>query len=89
MITSARTSNYGTLLMLTEFADSPQVVNVDLSPYNPSGGAGTMYIMTGEQLDHQSVSGTSKQITFAPGETVAFTFPAANQIAPARHRRQP
>ena len=89
MITSARTSNYGTLLMLTEFADSPQVVNVDLSPYNPSGGAGTMYIMTGEQLDHQSVSGTSKQITFSPGETVAFTFPAANQIAPARHRHQP
>ena len=78
MVTAARTSSYGTLLMMTEFANSPQVVNVDLNAYNPSGGAGTMYHMTGEELNHQSISGTSVQVTFAPAETVAFTFPEAN-----------
>ena len=78
MVTAARTSSYGTLLLMTEFADSPQVVNVDLSAYNPSGGAGTMYTMNGEELNHQSISGTSVQVTFAPAETVAFTFPAGN-----------
>jgi hypothetical protein len=92
MITGARTSSYGTLLMMTEFGSSPQVVNVDLSPYNPSGGAGTMYTMSGEELNQQSVSGTSMQVTFAPGETIAFTFPPANQIVspePHRHPRIP
>jgi hypothetical protein len=78
MVTAARTSSYGTLLLMTEFANSPQVVNVDLSAYNPSGGAGTMYTMTSEELNHQSISGTSVQVTFAPAETVAFTFPAGN-----------
>jgi hypothetical protein len=79
MVTAARTSSYGILLLMTEFADSFQAVNIDLSAYNPSGGTGTMYIVTGEELSEQSISGTSKQVTFAPGETVAFTFPAANQ----------
>ena len=37
-----------------------------------------MYTMTGEELNHQSISGTSVQVTFAPAETVAFTFPAGN-----------
>lgn len=84
IITGARTSSYGTLLMMTEFATSPQAVRIDLTPYNPSGGSGTMYVMSGEELSQQSVSGTSLQITFAPGETVAFTFPAAKQnVAPA------
>jgi hypothetical protein len=78
MITGARTSSYGTLLLMTEFATSPQMVTVDLSPYNPSGGNGTMFLMTGEELSQQSVSGTSIQVNFAPGETVAFTFPAGN-----------
>jgi hypothetical protein len=78
MVTAARTSSYGTLLLMTEFANSSQVVNVDLSAYNPSGGAGTMYTMTGEELNQQSISGTSVQVTFAPAETVAFTFPAGN-----------
>jgi hypothetical protein len=78
MITAARMSSYGTLLLMTEFANTPQVVTVDLSPYNPSGGTGTMYTMSGEELNQQSVSGTSAQITFAPAETVAFTFPAGN-----------
>jgi len=78
MVTAARASSYGTLLLMTEFADSPQVVNVDLSLYNPSGGAGTMYTMNGEELNHQSISGTSVAVTFAPAETVAFTFPAGN-----------
>ncbi len=78
MVTAARTSSYGTLLLMTEFANSPQVVKVDLSAYNPSGGVGTMYTMNGEELNHQSVSGTSVQVTFGPGETVAFTFPAGN-----------
>jgi hypothetical protein len=36
-----------------------------------------MYTMTGEELNQQSISGTSTEVTFAPGETVAFTFPAA------------
>jgi hypothetical protein len=89
MITGARTSSYGTLLMLTEFDNSPQVVNVDFSPYNPSGGAGTMYTMSGEELNQQSVSGTSMQVTFAPGETIAFTFPPANQIASPEPHRHP
>jgi hypothetical protein len=78
MVTAARTSSYGTLLLMTEFANSSQVVNVDLTPYNPSGGTGTMYTMNGEELNHQSISGTSAQVTFAPAETVAFTFPAGN-----------
>jgi hypothetical protein len=78
MVTAARTSSYGTLLLMTEFANSPQVVNVDLTAYNPSGGTGTMYTMSGEELNHQSISGTSAQVTFAPAETVAFTFPAGN-----------
>ena len=78
MVTAARTSSYGTLLLMTEFANSPQVVKVDLSAYNPSGGVGTMYTMNGEELSQQSVSGTSAQVTFAPGGTVAFTFPAGN-----------
>jgi hypothetical protein len=77
MVTAARTSSYGTLLLMTEFADSSQVVNINLSAYNPSGGPGTMYTMTGEELNQQSISGTSTEVTFAPGETVAFTFPAA------------
>jgi hypothetical protein len=77
--TGARTSRYGTLLMLTEFADSSEVVNIDLKLYNPSGGNGTMYRMTGEELTQQSVSGTSVQVTLASGETVAFTFPPADQ----------
>ena len=89
MITGARTSSYGTLLMMTEFATSPEVVNVDLTPYNPSGGSGTMYIMSAEELSEQSVSGTSLQITFAPGETVAFTFPVAKQIPPGREPASP
>jgi hypothetical protein len=78
MVTAARTSSYGTLLLMTEFANTPQTVTVDLSAYNPSGGAGTMYTMTGEELNQQSISGTSAQVTFAPAETVAFTFPAGN-----------
>ena len=78
MVTAARTSSYGALLLMTEFANTAQMVNVDLSAYNPSGGAGTMYTMTGEELNQQSVSGTSVQVTFAPAETVAFTFPAGN-----------
>jgi hypothetical protein len=78
MVTAARTSSYGTLLLMTEFANSPQVVTVDLSAYNPSGGMGTMYTMNGEELNHQSISGTSAQVTFAPAETVAFTFPAGS-----------
>ncbi len=78
MVTAARTSTYGTMLLMTEFANTPQVVNVDLSAYNPSGGAGTMYTMNGEELSQQSVSGTSAQVTFGPTETVAFTFPPGN-----------
>jgi hypothetical protein len=78
MVTAARTSSYGTLLLMTEFANTPQTVTVDLSAYNPSGGTGTMYTMTGEELNHQSISGTSAKVTFAPAETVAFTFPAGN-----------
>jgi hypothetical protein len=78
MITAARTSSNGILLLMTEFANTPQTVTVDLSAYNPSGGAGTMYTMTGEELNQQSISGTSVQVTFAPAETVAFTFPAGN-----------
>jgi hypothetical protein len=78
MVTAARTSSFGTLLLMTEFADSPQAVHVDLSAYNPSGGDGTMYTMNGEELTHQSISGTSIALTFAPAETVAFTFPARN-----------
>ncbi len=78
MVTAARTSSYGALLLMTEFADTPQVVNVDLSAYNPSGGAGTMYTMNGEELTQQGISGTSVQVTFAPAETVAFTFPTGN-----------
>jgi hypothetical protein len=89
MITGARTSSYGTLMMMTEFATSPEVVNVDLTPYNPSGGSGTMYIVSGEELSEQSVSGTSLQITFAPGETVAFTFPVVKQIPPGREPGSP
>jgi len=89
MITGARTSSYGTLLMMTEFATSPEVVNIDLTPYNPSGGSGTMYMMSGEELSEQSVTGTSLQITFAPGETVAFTFPVAKQIPPGREPESP
>jgi hypothetical protein len=75
MVTAARTSSYGTLLLMTEFANTSQTMKVDLRPYNPSGGAGTMYTMTGEQSTKQSVSGTSMQVTFAPAQTVAFTFP--------------
>jgi hypothetical protein len=78
MVTSARASSYGMLLLLTEFADAPQAVNIDLTPYNPSGGPGTMYSMNGESLTQQDVSGTALQVTFTPGETVAFTFPAGN-----------
>ncbi len=78
MVTAARTSSYGSLLLMTEFADSSQVVNVDLSGYNLSGGTGTMYTMNGEGLNQQSISGTSVQVIFAPAETVAFTFPAGN-----------
>ena len=76
MVTCARTSSYGTLLMMTSFADSPQVVNIDLTPYNQSGGAGTMYTMNSEQLTQQDVSGTSMQVSFTSGETIAFTFPS-------------
>jgi hypothetical protein len=64
-------------------------VNIDLTPYNPSGGSGTMYMMSGEELSEQSVTGTSLQITFAPGETVAFTFPVAKQIPPGREPESP
>jgi hypothetical protein len=78
MVTAARISSYGTLLLMTEFANTPQVVTVDLSPYNPTGGTGTMYTMNGEELNQQSISGTSVQVTFAPAETVAFTFPAGH-----------
>ena len=49
-----------------------------------------MYIMSGEELSEQSVSGTSLQITFAPGETVAFTFPVVKQnVAPGREPESP
>jgi hypothetical protein len=72
---------------MTEFANSPQVVTIDLSAYNPSGGTGTMYTMSGEELDHQLFTGTSAQVTFAPGETVAFTFPAAARLQ--RRREDP
>jgi len=78
MVTTARTSSYGMLLMMTEFADSPQVVNINLAPYNPSGAPGTMYIMNGESSTQQIISGTVLEVTFNPGETVAFTFPSAS-----------
>ena len=76
IVTAARTSSYGTLLMMTYFGNAASApVSIDLSSYNPSGGAGTMYLMNGESSTHQVISGTSTQVTFAPAQTVAFTFP--------------
>ena len=78
IITAARTSAYGNLLLLTEFADGPELVTIDLSPYNGFGGAATMYTMNGEQLTQQEVSGNSVPILFTPGLTIGFTFPSGN-----------
>jgi hypothetical protein len=90
MITGARISSYGTLLMMTNYSEEPNlVVPIDLSEYNPSGGPGTMYQMTASSLIQQSISGTYAQVNFAPGETVAFTFPEAEKSRPPtlqRHR---
>ena len=47
IVTAARTSSYGRLLMMTNFAENSDAEVVDLSPYNEDGGSGTMYTMTG------------------------------------------
>ena len=74
MVTAARTSSYGKMLMMINFLEGPATETVDLSEYNPAGGPGTMYRMTPASLTTQPVSGTSQQITFAAGETIVWTF---------------
>jgi hypothetical protein len=78
IITAARTSAYGNLLLMTDFADAPELITIDLSPYNTFGGTGTMYLVNGEQFTQQKISGTSLQVTFTPGLTVGFTFSTGN-----------
>jgi hypothetical protein len=78
MVTGARTSSYGNMLMMTNWNEVSDTETVSLSPYNPSGGAGTMYRMTATSLTQGSVSGLSAQLTFAPGETIVFTFPPSS-----------
>jgi hypothetical protein len=70
MVTAARTSSYGNMLMLVNMAEAPDTEFVDLSEYNPVGGTGTIYRMTATALTQGSISGTSTQLTFAPGETI-------------------
>ena len=66
LVTAARTSSYGNMLMVINMAEGPDTELVDLSQYNPTGGTGTMYRMTAAALTQSSISGTSAQVTIAP-----------------------
>lgn len=82
IVTAARSSSYGDMLMMINMSEAPNTQTVDLSQYNPSGGNGTIYRMTWNSLTNASISGTSENITFAPGETVVWTFPPAANAKP-------
>lgn len=75
MVTTVRASNLGNLLLMTWFGNTSTTLSVDLSPYNPSGGVGTEYMMNGEQSTQQAISGLSTQLTLGPAQTAAFVFP--------------
>ena len=75
MVTGARTSSYGKMLMMTNWQQTSDTETVNLAEYNPSGGTGTMYRMSATSLTQGTVSGLSTQLTFGPGETIVFTFP--------------
>jgi hypothetical protein len=74
MVTAARSSSYGKMLMLINMSETSVTEIVDLSAYNPSGGSGNLYRMSSTSMTTGSISGASQSITFAPGETVVFTF---------------
>jgi hypothetical protein len=77
VITGARTSFYGSMLMMTNFLEAPVTETIDLSEYNRGGGQGTMYRMNAKSLDKSVVSGLTQKVTFAPGDTIVYIFPAA------------
>ena len=60
---------------MTNFAETNVTQTVDLNEYNPGKSAGSLYRMTSTSLTKASTSGTSQQVTFAPGETIVWTFP--------------
>jgi hypothetical protein len=74
MVTTARTSSYGNMLMMTNFSEGTDTETVDFSEYNPTGKTATMRRMTGSSLTSTVVSGTSQQVSFQPGETIVWTF---------------
>jgi hypothetical protein len=75
MVTGARTSSVGNMLMMTNWQETSADEAINLAEYNPSGGTGTMYRMTATSFTQGTVSGLSTQVTFGPGETIVFTFP--------------
>jgi len=77
MVTTARASSYGKMLMMTNFSEANDTETVDFSEYNPTGTTATMRRMTGTSLTSTVVSGASQQVTFQPGETIVWTFDAS------------
>ena len=75
IITAARSSSYGNLLLITNYNDAPVTEAIDLSQYNPYGDSGTLYRLNTTSLTTSSISGTSTTLTMLGGETLAFTFP--------------
>jgi hypothetical protein len=64
------------MLLMVSFSEAPVTETVDLTEYNPSGGAGTLYRASGYQaVSSTSMSGRIQTVTFQPGEAIAFTFP--------------
>jgi hypothetical protein len=82
MITGARASFYGSMLMMTNFLEAPVTETVDFSEYNRGGGQGVVYRMSAKSLDKSVVSGPTQQVTFAPGETIVYVFPSASRNIP-------
>jgi len=78
IVTAVRTSSRGNLLMMINFTETQVTETIDLSNVNPTGGAGTLYRMSSTALSNGSVSGTAEQVTFAPGETLAWVFPQSS-----------
>jgi len=76
MVTAARSSAAGNLLMMINFTETQVTETIDLSAYNPNGMAGILYRMSSTSFTQSGTTGNSQQVTFAPGETLVWAFPA-------------
>jgi len=70
---AARTGPNGELLMVTNHSEAPVTETISLSEYN-TGGPGVLYRATPASFTIGAFTGSSQTLTFAPGETVAWTF---------------